>query len=55
MKVSYGDVSVDLEIQVLEKEIENPNTGKVLIDILAIIMLVGFGSYLYVNKKTTNM
>ena len=55
LKVSYGDVSVDLEIQVLEKEIENPNTGKVLIDILAIIMLVGFGSYLYVNKKTTNM
>ena len=55
LKVSYGDVSVDLEIQVLEKEIKNPNTGKVLIDILAIIMLVGFGSYLYVNKKTTNM
>lgn len=55
LKVSYGDVSVDLEIQVLEKEIKNPNTGKVLIDILAIIMLVGFGTYLYVNKKTTNM
>lgn len=55
LKVTYGDVTVDLEIQVLAKEIdiENPNTSRGIIDILVIIIILGFGLVIYSKKNKT--
>ncbi len=54
LKVTYGDVTFDLEVQVLEKEKEtvivNPNTGRVLVDVLLIFAILGFGWAIYSKK-----
>ncbi len=54
LKVTYGRVTFDLEIQVLEKEkddIVNPNTGGIVFDVLLIFVILGFSLAIYTKKR----
>ena len=52
LKIEYGGTTTDLQIEVLEKNIENPNTGiDVIIDLLLVIVVAFVGTMFYRNKK----